>query len=165
MQPSKIASRHSKHEGLIKLRKQAAPPPARDELVMALQQREWQLTWKCLKALKSAGLCASCVSDIIDSIDVVAAAPSNKRHNLEAALNAAVAAAGAAVKNDLHKVTERVWLCPQAFIEFPERTEADRSSSNAIHMQRRAALPDTFRRGAHRKRFNRVEEPRDLGGV
>lgn len=128
-----IEEREQALEGLIKLRKQAAP--ARDELVMTLQQREWQLTWKALKALKTAGLCASCISNIIDSIDVVAAAPSNKRHNLEAALKAAVTAAGAAVKSDLHKVMERVWLCPQACIELPERIEADRSESNAIHMQ------------------------------
>lgn len=120
-------------EGLIKLKKQAAP--ARGELVMTLQRREWQLTWKALKALKTAGLCAECVSEIIDSIDVVAAAPSNKRHNLEAALNAAVKAAGAAVKSDLHKVMERVWLCQQDEREDPEIVEADRSESNAIHMQ------------------------------
>ena len=120
-------------EGLIKLKKQAAP--ARGELVMTLQRREWQLTWKALKALKTAGLCADCVSEIIDSIDVVAAAPSNKRHNLEAALNAAVKAAGAAVKSDLHKVMERVWLCQQDERKDPERVEADRSESNAIHMQ------------------------------
>ena len=145
---------------LIKLGRKAAP--VYSELVMTLHKREWRLTWKALKVLKTAGLCARAVGEIIDSIDVVASAP-EKRFNLEAALKAAATEAGVAVQSHFHKVMERVWLCPNTGLI--ERPEIDRSESNATaEKQKRLNLWAEFEKASAQSTAD-VERQRVAMGV
>ena len=124
-------------DALVKLGKRAAP--ALPEIVSQLGRARdtsngWNLAWKALKALKTAGVAAQVPADIIAAIDVVATAPSNKRHNVETALNAAAVAAGDAITPHLSQVLRHVWLI-QTHEEDPPHMPTDHTASDHLKAQ------------------------------